>query len=253
MAATITRIGSPLVADHCNHGTAVVETPDVDTRPFNRQEHTMANLLSYAANAALNAIGVRTEEQPPHDIVTTLSDGIEVRRYRARLVAETVVEGRPGTDGRDEAFRRLAGYIFGKNRARQSIAMTAPVETDRGRAIAMTAPVESIARGAAIAMRFFLPANLTLDTAPAPADERVRIVEVPPALYAVLRFSGVAGPDIVQSRAGELMRAVAGSRFEAKAAPVTWFYDPPFTVPFLRRNEVAVEIAPRQTDTTTRT
>lgn len=213
----------------------------------------MANLLTYAANAALNAVGVRTEEQPPHDIVTTLANGVEVRRYGARLVAETVVAGRPGSDGRDEAFRRLAGYIFGNNRARQSIAMTAPVEMDRGRAIAMTAPVEAAARGDTLAMRFFLPAGLTLDTAPVPADERVRLVAVPSALYAVLRFSGLAGPDIVQSRAGELMRAVAGSRFEAKTAPVTWFYDPPFTVPFLRRNEVAVEIAQRKSDTPTRT
>jgi hypothetical protein len=107
----------------------------------------------------------------------------------------------------------------------------------------MTAPIETTAQaGGLYAMRFFLPADYTVETAPEPRNPEVRIVEVPERTLAVLRFSGSRGADNVARHASELDRVIAGSSWRAVGEPTTLFYDPPWTIPFLRRNEVAVPV-----------
>ena len=109
----------------------------------------------------------------------------------------------------------------------------------------MTTPVETRTTGAGrFAMRFFLPGEFTLATAPKPLDARVRLVELPEETLAALAFGGRAPPDEVSRRKRELMETLKPSAWRPAGEPVALFYDPPFALPFLRRNEVAVAVEP---------
>ncbi len=195
--------------------------------------------------SAASVVGVRLSEQPPFTMVEAVGS-VEIRQYGVRLAAETTVKGLGDDAARSEAFSRLAGYIFGKNRTRARMAMTAPVETSGGQTaqtIAMTAPVETArAKDGALRMRFFLPSSVSAETAPIPDDARVTIGSVPGQTLAVLRFSGHASRDDLSARKRELLDSLAPTPWKAAGEPFALFYDPPFTPPFLRRNEVAVAV-----------
>ncbi|MFO0437995.1 MAG: SOUL family heme-binding protein [Phenylobacterium sp.] len=189
-------------------------------------------------------VGIRAgTEQPPYEVVGRVGDA-EIRRYAPQIAAEAVVEG-PVETARNEGFRQVAGYIFGDNTAKASVAMTAPVVQGRepsggSQSIAMTAPVVQQPAGAeSWSIQFIMPAKYTMATLPQPNDPRVRLVEIPARTFAVVRFSGLGREDAVARHEKALDAALAGSSWRAVGEPVTWYYDPPWTVPFLRRNEVA--------------
>ena len=122
--------------------------------------------------------------------------------------------------------------------------MTAPVSVEQVTApIAMTAPVAMEPAEHGRVMRFFMPAEYTLETLPRPGDDRVRIVTVPAQTLAVLRFSGEADDEEVAARKAELLAGLAGSKWEPVGEPGFFGYDPPMTPPEQRRNEVFVEVA----------
>ena len=142
-------------------------------------------------------------------------------------------------------FRRLAGYIFGGNHGNAKIAMTAPGRTAVGEKIAMTAPVSKTSGADGGSVVRFLQAGGTMDTLPEPNDDEVGLVTVPGETVAVLRFTGDRGSAAVAARTAELLDALKDTAFEPTGTPVGWFYDPPWTLPFRRRNEVAVLVARR--------
>lgn len=196
--------------------------------------------------AGCTLFGVRSGyEQPPYETVDT-AGVVEIRHYGPRLVAQTVVEADDEMSARNAAFRILAAYIFGDNVAKDDIAMTTPVAVEQqSTKIDMTTPVETAAvDGDRYAMRFFLPSRLTLETAPAPTDPRVQLAVVPENTLAVLRFSGSRRPRAVAERSAQLLSLLADSKWKPIGRPFTLFYDPPWTLSFLRRNEVAVSVAP---------
>ncbi len=195
---------------------------------------------------ACSVVGVRSgTEQPPYEVTRQLANDVEIRRYGPRLAAETLVPA--GPDARNAAFRRLAGYIFGGNAGAREIAMTAPVATsaapDEGTKIAMTAPVATAASDDQLLMRFFLPAALTRATAPTPKNANVCLVEVPAETLAVLRFSGRPTDARVRDQEDRLRAFLRDAGIESTGSFEAFFYDPPWTVPALRRNEVAVPVA----------
>ena len=145
------------------------------------------------------------------------------------------------------AFRILADYIFGANQASTRIEMTAPVEVEPDSVeIAMTAPVEtSTSDGKRLSMRFFLPAKFSLETAPRPGDDRVRLVEVPGDTVAALRYSGLRDDERDRLKRAALLEVLAQSDWRSTADPVAYYYDPPWTLPFLRRNESVVSVTRR--------
>lgn len=198
--------------------------------------------LTQVAEAGGTIVGIRTTEEPPFTVDRRIGD-VEVRRYAERIAAETEITA--GEEpARNEGFRRLARYIFGGNTTDTKIAMTAPVAQQQGQKIAMTAPVAAQKGGAGQwVIRFFMPAEHDLDTLPTPNDERVRLVRVPEETVAVLRFSGIANPAVIEERTGELLATLRAAGVTAAGDPVTWFYDPPWTVPFRRRNEIAGPVA----------
>lgn len=197
------------------------------------------------AQAAGSLVGIRNGiEEPPHTS-ERLSPDVEIRRYRERICAETIVTAAEEA-ARNVGFRRLAGYIFGGNHAGTKFAMTAPVTqggTDIGERIAMTAPVtqQSTVPGQWI-IRFVLPADATMESLPEPNDPAVRLVRIAAATVAVQRFSGNRGPRAVASRTEQLLTTLREYGFEPTGPAEAWFYDPPWTLPLFRRNEIAVPV-----------
>jgi hypothetical protein len=193
--------------------------------------------------SVLGVFGVRLYEEPRYEVIERIGDRVEIRRYTPRLAAEVDLVS-PGDAGRGEAFQLLFAYIAGANVApagKDNIAMTMPVEITGKQRLAMTVPVQTSEDAGSRHMRFFLPAKYSRDTAPRPLNPRVKLVTVPADTIATLRFSG-AGGDLGERRA-ELIAKLAGQSWRPDGEPYTLFYDAPFTLPFLRRNEVAVAVA----------
>ncbi|MGF1477232.1 MAG: heme-binding protein [Geminicoccaceae bacterium] len=193
--------------------------------------------------SACSVFGVRSGlEQATYQVEETVGDEIEIRHYEPQIAVKTSSEKGPG-EADSEAFRRLFRYISGANRGETKIAMTTPVETNRGgQEIAMTAPVSTERGENALEMMFFLPSGYTLATAPEPTDPDVRLVETPGRRMAVSRFTGFGGRDRVAAETEELLARLEASDWRVDGTPVTLFYDPPWTIPYLRRNEVAVSV-----------
>jgi hypothetical protein len=206
---------------------------------------SLLSVLSGLLRGAGSVIGVRDGTEEPRFEVIDRQGQVEIRRYGSRLAAETIVAATSETAARSEGFQRLAGYIFGRNQGSTKIAMTAPVAQASAR-IAMTAPVGAAPAGdGAWAIRFFMPAEHSRATLPLPSDARVAIVEVPAETIAVLRYPGVPTPAAAAEHRAALLAALATGPWQAAGEPTDWFYDPPWTVPPLRRNEAAVAVRPR--------
>jgi hypothetical protein len=190
---------------------------------------------------ALPTLARAKTAEPP--FTSVVRDGnFEIRDYAAQVVAEVSVAGGRG-DPANQGFRPLAGYIFGGNVPQAKIAMTAPVTRQQGTQIAMTSPVTRQAAGAVWKIRFIMPAGSTLATMPRPNDPNVRLLEEPGKRYAVIRFSGFGEEAAVTRKTAELNTFLARRRLTPIGKPVFAQYDPPWTLPFMRRNEVWLEVA----------
>lgn len=209
-------------------------------------------LAEQIIESVLAVVGIRVGTEEPEYTRRRLTDTIELRNYGPRIAAETTVVDDEDRS-RNIGFRRLAGYIFGGNGRDQAISMTAPVSQRSargGQQIAMTAPVGQTAgsdRGYVI--RFFMPSKWTMETLPTPDDDQVRLVSVPPETVAVLQFSGDRSPKAVAARAAELRKALQDNGITPTGEIAAWFYDPPWTLPFLRRNEIAIPVDPESAPT----
>ncbi len=170
-------------------------------------------------------------EEPAWQLVKQL-DEVEIRQYAPTIQARTPMTEREGSSS---GFRRLAGYIFGGNDQEQSIAMTAPVE--------QTLHTEPSV------MAFTLPAKYAWDELPTPDDDSVSLVPVPERTMAAIRFSGWATDGQVDSRTAELLAVLAEHGVRHTGTPTLNQYNPPWTLPFLRRNEIMVEVLPDSVET----
>lgn len=190
----------------------------------------------------------RSTESVPSEQLRTV-DGVEIRRYPETVFVETVApDQRTG-------FRRLLSYIKGANTGDESvdtapvesengesIEMTAPVETQTGESIEMTAPVQSDADGAGMRMAFYLPAEYDAETAPEPTDSAVALRSESPRTMAVKRFSWFTPEWRVRRQERKLLSVLESEGIEPLDDPSLLRYNDPRTPPFMRRNEVAVEI-----------
>jgi len=209
----------------------------------------LVGLARGAVGAAGSVVGVRHGTEEPTYTAEQVTSRVEIRHYGPRIAAETSVTA-DEIAARSDGFRRLAGYIFGGNQTRQKIAMTAPVAQQnvgvRGEKIPMTAPVSQGANGnGEWLIRFFMPAGRSLDSLPLPNDQAVQLVAVPAETVAVRRFSGSTSSQAVARETARLKRTLQETGFEPTGAPVAWFYDPPWTLPVLRRNEIAIPVEPQ--------
>ncbi|HSO15879.1 MAG TPA: heme-binding protein [Arthrobacter sp.] len=189
-------------------------------------------------------------EQQPFQLVQRYPH-FELRRYPAHVVAEIQVNATFDRAG-NAAFRPLFKYISGHNTAGQKLAMTAPVLQEPGpsQKLAMTAPVvqsgppPGSGESADFVVAFVLPAGLTAETAPVPADPQVKIRTVPGSLAAAIRFSGSGSETAFERRNNGLQAALVLAGLTAAGPPRFARFDPPFKPWFLRRNEVVQDVEP---------
>ncbi|WP_336133273.1 SOUL family heme-binding protein [Natronomonas amylolytica] len=174
----------------------------------------------------------------PYEHLRTL-DGIEFRHYPQTVLVETTAPNQR------RAFRRLFRYISGDNRGDESISMTAPVQTQNGESISMTAPVRSETTEAdidAVRMGFYLPTEYSPETAPEPTASDVTLVTEPAKRVAVDQFSWYTPSWRVERRTQKLLSTLERENIEPAGKPYLLRYNDPWTPPFMRRNEVAVEV-----------
>ena len=179
-------------------------------------------------------------EQPKYQVIES-SGNIEIRDYAPMIVAEAEVAG----DRRDaigKGFRIIADYIFGNNTAAQKVPMTAPVTQQGSEKIALTAPVTQQGDGNIWRVRFVMPSSYTMEALPKPNNPAVKLKEIGAKRYAAIRFSGMADEDSLKRRTKKLNEFISAKNLTPLSAPTYAFYNPPWTLPFLRRNEVMVEI-----------
>ena len=198
-------------------------------------------------------------EEPAFDIVETDHE-IEVRQYAPMIVAEAILEGDMHTAS-NAGFRVIADYIFGNNRSAhdadsalsQKIAMTAPVTVipaDDNLPIEVTTPapatyhglVQSIMSARRWRIHVVLPRRYRMSVLPRPNNPAVTVRDVPAKRYAVVKFSGLTGAEKLQQKTAQLFGWLNEKKYPLIGLPQLARYDPPWTLPFFRRNEVMVEI-----------
>lgn len=179
-------------------------------------------------------------ETPDYDIIKVEGD-IEIRQYDPLIVAEVQISGER-KEAIGDGFRLLAGYIFGNNSVKQEIAMTAPVQQQESMKIAMTAPVQQQSAGDGWQVSFVMPSQYTMDTLPKPLNDRVVLKDIPAKTFATITFSGTNSDENVKEHEKILLEYIATHDISVISTPKYAFYNPPWTLPPMRRNEVMIEI-----------
>jgi hypothetical protein len=200
---------------------------------------TLMGLLT----AGCSLFGKGSEEQPSYQVVLKQQNK-EIRKYDSYIIAKTTISG-SFKDAQSEGFRILAGYIFGKNKSQQKIAMTAPVlKKPESEKISMTAPVVMApSENKSWTMTFSMPSQFTIKTLPVPTDKRVEIKKVEQRFVAAITFSGFWGEFRNAEETKKLLEWLKSyQEYEIISAPMFAGYNPPWTLPFLRRNEMLIEL-----------
>lgn len=183
-------------------------------------------------------------EKPSYQTIEKSGD-FELRLYAPMIVAETYVEG-SFDRAANAGFQRLAGYIFGDNRAgagaaAEKIAMTSPVIVEAGsQKIAMTAPITVESSAGRWRVGFVMPSRYSMATLPTPNNPGVTLREIPEQMTAAIVFSGFAGEGKVKAKTEALLAWMAGRGLEPVSTPQLARYNPPWTLPIFRRNEILI-------------
>lgn len=190
-------------------------------------------------------MGIRSTEEPNYSVLQN-EDQFEVREYDALVIAETLVDA-SFDDAGNIAFRRLFGYISGDNTAASEIAMTAPVlafeeNQSNGEKISMTAPVTGQKSVLGWRFAFVLPSGYTLATAPVPSSPIIRLEQIPSKKVAVVRYTGSWSETAYENNLKLLQDWMQQNQLKVDSMPRVAGYDPPWTLPFLRRNEVMIDV-----------
>jgi len=198
-------------------------------------------LILTAAVIIIGAIDAMAIEEAAYKVLTKVNK-FEIRDYLPHILAETVVEGDLEEAG-NKAFNRLFRYISGDNRSRAKVAMTAPVSQEIiGEKIKMTSPVGQQRVQERWAVSFMMPASATLETLPEPEDPQVRLRQVPARRIAAVRYSGFWSEKGYLRNKFELESWIHERGLITVGDPIWARYNPPFTLWFLRRNEILIPV-----------
>jgi hypothetical protein len=189
-------------------------------------------------------------EEPKYEVRTSQAP-FELRHYAPTLIAQTIVEGDMDAAS-NKGFRLIADFIFGNNLAADSeqaakIAMTAPVTVEpQSSKIAMTAPVTiepQLGSAQQWRVHFVMPSQYTLANIPKPKNSAVTLHELPSKYFVVHRYSGFNTVARVQEKTDEALAWAKQQSLKVVGTPQLSRYDPPWTLPMFRRNEIMVEVA----------
>ena len=201
-------------------------------------------VLAFLTSILIASTVMATEE--PKYLLLEKSEPFELRAYAPLIVAEVKVDGDLDTAS-NQGFRLIAAYIFGKNQVSEKIAMTVPVgiessEQNKSAKIAMTAPVGIESAGNQWTVSFVMPSEYTLASLPKPLDPQVKIRELPAEKKAVITFSGFYNEEKVKEKTQALRDWMKSRNLKSTGEPQFARYNPPWTLPFMRRNEVLIQI-----------
>ena len=181
-------------------------------------------------------------EQAEYSVIKKSKD-YEIREYPSHIIAQTTIGG-SYREAINVGFRIIAGYIFGGNTKKESIAMTAPVKEQKfvSEKIAMTAPVSLNSLGNSRIVSFVMPKSYSLETLPIPNDSRVKLVKVPSKKMAVLRFSWSRNGNRINKMEKKLLSFLSRDKIETIDSPLYAGYNAPWTPPWMIHNEIMIEI-----------
>lgn len=183
---------------------------------------------------------VSNVEQAKYELMES-QDKIEIRNYSPMIVAEVEVSGER-KEAINKGFRLIADYIFGNNTTKENVAMTSPVIQETSQKIAMTSPVTQEGTEGKWKVRFVMPASYTIDNLPKPNNTEVNLKNIPNKYFVVIRFSGLASQENLKENTDLLNAFIKEKNFKPISNETYAFYNPPWTIPILRRNEVMIEI-----------
>lgn len=202
-------------------------------------------ILLILAYFIVNAFIMKNVKTPDYTVLEK-TNSIELRQYQPMLIAEVTVSGDRDTAA-SRGFKLLADFIFGNNQAShqksEKISMTAPVLQKRNQKIAMTAPVMQTETTADTwQVQFVMPKQYTLESLPKPNNKAVTIKTVPARKMLVIRFSGTSTMSNLKKHQALLMQYIEQHKIKTNGEFEYAFYNPPWTLPFMRRNEVMIKI-----------
>ncbi len=180
--------------------------------------------------------------EEPEYTVELKTNQYEIRKYGPIIVAETQIESDFENAG-NQAFRILAGYIFGGNKSKTKIEMTAPVsQKSVSEKIEMTAPVTQSKGKLGFLIQFTMPKKYTLDSLPVPDDPKVKLRQISSRKVAVFNYSGSWSESRYKDKLTSFREALKKDSVEGIGEPVLARFNSPFQVWFLRRNEIWIEV-----------
>jgi effector-binding domain-containing protein len=151
----------------------------------------------------------------------------EIRRYPDLILAVTEMKG--DLYSSNEEFMKLFEYISGSNKKKEKISMTSPVTTWHDSGV--------------LTMAFVMPSNFSLKNLPLPSNKSVKIIKRKKCTMAVLRFSGFVNNRKLIIKRHELIEEILKADIKIKGRPLLMRYNSPWTLPFLRRNEIGIEVS----------
>ena len=184
-------------------------------------------------------------EEPKYTVLEK-TEPFELRMYAPMILAEVKVDG-DLDEASNQGFRLIAAYIFGQNQVSEKISMTAPVaieeQANKGAKIAMTAPVNIESNAGQWTVSFVMPSEYTLENIPKPLNAKVLLRQIPAVKRAVIQFSGFYNSEKVSNKTLELEEWMKTRNLQATGVPKFARYNPPWTLPFMRRNEVMIDVS----------
>ena len=198
-------------------------------------------ILASIAPAVVLIGPIMSKVEKPKYIVNFTEEDIESRSYDSMIVAEVLIKN-SREESISQGFRVLADYIFGNNVSAEKIPMTSPVIEQKSEKIPMTAPVKQQIKDNIWSIQFIMPAQYSMDSLPKPNNNTVKIKLIPPAEYVVIKFNGKNENKNIQIHEDKLKEFIEKKDLEVKGKPIYAFYNPPWTIPILRRNEIMIEI-----------
>jgi len=206
------------------------------------QQFLIRTILAVIALTFTGAV-MATEE--PQFAVLEKTPPFELRSYGPMILAEVKVEGNLD-EASSQGFRLIAAYIFGQNQVSEKIATSTPVEGEgqapKSSKIAMTSPVTIEPSAGQWTISFVMPAEYTMESLPKPLNPKVQLRQIPAVKRAVIGFTGFYNENKVAERTLELEEWMKTKNLQAASAPKFARYNPPWTLPFMRRNEVMIDV-----------
>jgi hypothetical protein len=207
-------------------------------------------VLAFLTSLLIASAAMAVEE--PKYVLLDKSEPFELRSYAPLIVAEVKVGGDLDAAS-SQGFRLIAAYIFGSNEVSEKISMTAPVgiessDQNKSAKIAMTAPViiesNMLPVGAVNqwTVSFVMPSEYTMASLPKPINPQIKISEVPAEKRAAITFSGFYNEEKVQEKTQALRDWIRAKNLKPIGEPQFARYNPPWTLPFMRRNEILIQV-----------